>query len=803
MPRLRVILRSLLRNRGVTPAAILALALGIGANTAVFTVINGLALRPYPLPQGDRLVAILEREPNDSWPRVAPADYFDLTHQATSFAAMAAWRGSFGTLAGAGATDYIWAVVVTEHLFSLLGVQPFIGRSLQPEDFRPAAPRVAVLSYRRWVNRFGASLTVLGGTVSIDDEPYTIVGIMPNGFILPGYRRSDVFLPFRPRDDDAANRSDRNMYVCGLVKPGVSFRQAGAELQGLTHRLRKEWPRELQAREVYAKPFRDYISEDNRAAFLTLLGASAFVLLIAAANVTSLLLARTVVRHHEIAVRRALGASTVHIAAQWLTESLLVALLGGLAGVLVAVAGVPLLLKMIPADTPIAGLDNVHLDIGALAFAVAVTLVVAVLLGLIPALSASRTRLNEALHQAGRSSTLGRNSRRLLRSLTAIEVALALVLTSGAGLMISSLGRLLRMNPGFETDNVLTVQVPATGRKFQTEARQKQVYADVLERIERIPGVRAAGFVNVLPLTGAEVTTRIFVDGRAERDPIELRMYAVSPGYFRAMGVRLMEGRIFSDYDGNSNGPWPVIVNEVFARHYWPGQSAIGKRVRQAGGGGENPWQIVVGVVGDTRHGTLDEVPSPALYYHYQRFIGSAFVATVVIRATGDSAVLTRSARRAIAAVDTALPVSKIAPMLQVVEDSLWQTRLSTALLALFAALALILAAVGIYGTLSYVVQQSLPEAGIRLALGATPRRILGSTLSGAMAPALAGVFLGLLGALALTRFIAGYLYEITATDPWTLAASAALLLAIALAASLVPARRAVFLDPMTVLRHE
>jgi len=803
MPRIQIIVRSLLRNPGLMLSAILALALGIGANTALFTVINSLALHPYPLPEANRLVAILEREPNDTWPRVAPADYFDLTHQSASFAAIEAWRGSFSTLTDTGATDQIWSVAVTKHLFSLLGSQPTIGRSLQAEDFTASAPRVALLSYRQWIDRFAGSPTILGRTVSVDDEPYTVVGVMPRGFTLPGYRRSDIFLPFRPRPDDRVNRDNRNLFVCALLKQDVSLRQAGADLQRLTHRLRADWPREIQGREMYAKPFRDYISEDNRATFLTLLGASAFVLLIASANVASLLLARTAVRRHEIAIRRALGASTTHIAVQWLTESLIVALLGGLAGVPLAVAGMPLLLRLIPADRPIAGLDNVHLDVGVLAFAFGVTLVVAVLLGLIPALSASRTSLNEALHQAGRSSTLGRGGRRLLRSLTAIEVALALVLTAGAGLMISSLSRLLSTNPGFEPEHVLTVQVPAVGPKFEVEARQKQVYVDLLKRFQVIPGVQSAGFVNVLPLSGAEVTTSVFVEGRSEHVPVEFHLYAVSPGYFRAMGIRLIEGRLFSDYDGNNNGPWPVIVNEVFARHYWQGESAVGKRVRQAGGGQENPWQLVIGVVDNTRHGALNEAPSPALYYHYQRYIGPTFVATMVVRASGDPGRLVRSVRQAIAATDPALPVAKVAPMLQVVEDSLWQNRMSTALLSLFAALALILAAIGIYGTLSYVVQQSLAEVGIRLALGATPARILRSTLRGAIAPALAGAFLGLLGALALTRFIASYLYGITATDPWTLVAAAVLLLAIALVAGLVPARRAAFVDPVAVLRHE
>ncbi|MBZ5596124.1 MAG: ABC transporter permease [Acidobacteriia bacterium] len=803
MPRIQIIVRSLLRNPGLTLSAILALALGIGANTALFTVISSLALHPYPLPEANRLIAILEREPNDSWTRVAPADYFDLAHQSASFAAISAWRGSFSTLTDAGATDQIWSVAVTEQVLSLLGSQPVIGRSLQPEDFMPSAPQVALLSYREWIDRFAGNPAILGRTVSVGDGPYTVVGVMSKGFILPGYRRSDIFLPFRELEDDRMNRNDRNMYVCALLKPGVSVPQAGAELQGLTNRLRTQWPREVQGREIYAKPFRDYISEDNRAAFLTLLGASVFVLLIAAANVTSLLLARTTVRRHEIAIRRALGASNIQIAAHWLTESLIVALLGGLAGVLLAFAGIPLLLRLIPADTPIAGLDNVHLDIGVLAFAFAVTLIVAVLLGLMPALAASRMSLNQALHQAGRSSTLGRGGWRLLRSLTAIEVALALVLTAGAGLMISSLSNMLSTDRGFEADHVLTVQAPTASQKFQSEARQQQVYARLLERIEMIPGVRSAGFVNVLPLTGAEITTRIWVEGRAERNPVELRMYAVSPGYFRTMGIRLIDGRLFSNYDGNNVEPSPVLVNEVFARHYWPGESAVGKRIRQAGGGQENPWQVVIGVVGNTRHGTLNEAPSAALYYHYQRYIGPTFVATMVVRASGNPGDLARSVRQAIAATDPALSVSKVASMVEVIEDSLWQNRLSTVLLSLFAVLALTLAAIGIYGTLSYVVQQSLAEAGIRLALGATPARILRSTLRGAMAPALAGAFFGLLGALALTRFIAGYLYGITATDPWTLVASAVLLLAIALVAGIVPARRAAFVDPMVVLRHE
>jgi len=457
---------------------------------------------------------------------------------------------------------------------------------------------------------------------------------------------------------------------------------------------------------------------------------------------------------------------------------------------------------LIPADRPIAGLDNVHPNINVLFFAIAVTLVVAALLGAIPALAASRTSLNEALHQGGRSSTLGRGGQRLLRFLTVIEVALALVLTAGAGLMISSLNHLLSADLGFVPEHLLTVQVPGTSQKFEGETRQKQVYAELIQRIEVMPGVRSAGFINVLPLNGAEFETQILIEGRVERNPELLRTYTVSPGYFRAMGIRLVDGRQFSDEDGNNIGPSPVLVNEVFARRFWPGESAVGKRIRQ-GGSQENPWQVVIGVVGNTRDGTLNEAPSPDLYYHYHRYVGPTFVATIVIRANGDPSAIARGVRQAITATDPALPVSKVASMVRVIDESLWQNRLSTVLLSLFAALALILAAIGIYGTLSYVVHQSLAEAGIRLALEATPAVIMRSTLRGAMVPAISGAFLGLFGSVALTRFIGSYLYGITATDPWTLAASAAVLLAIVLVAGLVPARRAAFVDLMAVLRHE
>jgi putative ABC transport system permease protein len=803
MPSIQVIVRSLFRNPGLALSAVLALALGIGANTALFTVINSLALHPYPLPEANRMIGLLEREPSDNWPGIAPADYFDVVHQSTGFADVAAWRGRFSTLTDVGATDQIWSVEITEHLFALLGSRPVMGRNLQPEDFAPSAPQVALLSYRQWVDRFASSPAVLGRTIVVNDKPHTVIGVMPRGFLLPGYLRSDIFLPFRPSQEDRTDRTDRGLRVCALLKPGVSFQQARAVLQRVTHYLQTQWPREAQGREIYAKPFRDYISEENRDTFLTLLGASAFVLLIAAANVTALLLARTVVRRQEIAIRRALGASTIQIAAHWLTESLGVALLGGIVGVLIAIAGLPVLLRLIPSDRPIAGLDNVHLNIGALFFAIAVTLVVAALLGAIPALAASRTSLNEALHQGGRSSALGRGGQRLLRFLTAIEVALALVLTAGAGLMISSLNHLLTADLGFVPEHVLTVQVPATSQKFEGESRQKQVYAELIKRTEVMPGVRSAGFINVLPLNGAVFLTQILIEGRAESNPEFLRTYTVSPGYFRAMGIRLIDGRQFSDEDGNNTGPSPVLVNEAFARRFWPGESAVGKRIRQSGDGQENPWQVVIGVVGNTRDGTLKEAPSPDLYYHYQRYVAPTFVATIVVRVNGDPSAIARGVRQAITATDPALPVSKVASMVRVIDESLWQNRLSTVLLSLFAVLALILAAIGIYGTLSYVVHQSLAEAGIRLALGATPAVILRSTLRGAMVPAISGAFLGLLGSVALTRFIRGYLFGITATDPWTLAASAAVLLAIALVAGVVPARRAAFVDPMAVLRHE
>ena len=359
MPSIQVIVRSLFRNPGLTLSAVLALALGIGANTALFTVINSLALHPYPLPEANRMIALLEREPNDNWPGIAPADYFDVVQQSAGFADVAAWRGRFSTLTDVGATDQIWSVEITEHLFALLGSRPVMGRNLQPEDFAPSAPQVALLSYRQWVDRFAGSSAVLGRTLVVNDKPHTVIGVMPRGFLLPGYLRSDIFLPFRPSHEDRTDRTDRGLRVCALLKPGVSVQQAGAVLQRVTHNLQKEWPRDAQGREIYAKPFRGYISEENRDTFLTLLGASAFVLLIAAANVTALLLARTVVRRQEIAIRRALGASAIQIAAHWLTESLGVALLGGIVGVLIAIAGVPLLLRLIPADRPIAGLDNV------------------------------------------------------------------------------------------------------------------------------------------------------------------------------------------------------------------------------------------------------------------------------------------------------------------------------------------------------------------------------------------------------------------------------------------------------------
>lgn len=801
MPKIPPVFRSLLRNPGLTSSAALALALGIGANTALFTVISSLVLHPYPIPDPNRLFVIQEREPHGAWPGIAPADYFDLTSRSTVFTALGAWGGEFSTLADAGATDQVWSASVTEHLFRLLGSRPVIGRSFLPEDFTASAPATAMLSYREWMSRFSGNPAILGHTVAVDDTPRTIIGVMPSGFILPGFRRSDVFLPYRPKPDDRADRGYRHLFVCGEVKAGVSLGQANADLQALTRQLRANWPPDSQRREIYAKSFRDYISQDNRAALLTLLGASAFVLLIATANVTSLLLARTVVRRHEIAVRRALGASTIDIARQSLSESFAVALFGGIVGLPVAAIGTTVLLRFIPADSPIAGLENVHADLGVFAFALALTLTVAFLLGLIPALSASHTSLNEALHQAERSVTLGRGGRRLLRSLTAVEVALALVLTSGAALMISSLERLLNTDRGFQAQRVLTIEAPALGQRFQNEARQKQVYADLVQRVQAIPGVEAAAFVGTLPLAGGQFMLEISVEGHTGRGAFE-QTFPVSPAYFRVMGIRLIEGRLFTNSDGNT-GPTPIIVNQTFARKYWLGESAIGKRLREVDSHGTPPWQVVIGVVGDTRNNSLSEPPHAALYCHYQRYIGVPFVATVVARAHGDPSGLAGSLRQAVIATDPALPISKIESMDQVVEESLWKNRLSTALFTLFAALALILAAIGIYGTLSYVVQQSLAEAGIRLALGASPARILRFTLRGAMFPALAGTVIGLLGSLLLTRLLQDYLYQVTATNPWTLAASAAILLAVAFLAGILPARRAAFVDPMSVLRHE
>ena len=559
----------------------------------------------------------------------------------------------------------------------------------------------------------------------------------------------------------------------------------------------------LDPRLSLAISFREYISHDYRATLSTLLGAAGLVLLIAVTNVTSLLLARAVVRRHEIAVRSALGATSRHIVVESLFESLMIASLGGMIGVPLAMLGVPLLVALIPATTPIAGLENIRVDLWVLMFAAGVTLSVALLLGVAPALAASSANLKDALHEVGRTASAGRRSRRLLRALTALEAALALILTAGAGMMVASLNRLLRVSPGFQPDHVLTLQVPASGRRFGDVVLQKRVYGDLVERLREIPGVTAAGFVNILPLTGAEITTNLFIEAQSDPKPAQIRMYSVSPDYFRAMGIPLRAGRLFNDGDERDEAAWPVLVNEAFVRRYWPGESGVGKRIKSAGGGQQNPWHEVTGVVADTRYFSLSEEPQPAVFYDYKRYIGAAVVATMVVRVLGDPGELTPRLRRVIGEVDAGLPVSRVIPMVNIVEESVWRAKFATTLLVLFAGLALTLAVVGIYGTLSFVVNQSLPDVGIRLALGATPMQILRSNITDALAPAVTGGAVGLAGTLGLARLLSSYLYRTSATDPWTLGGAYALLLALALAAAYGPARRAARTDPIMALRHE
>ncbi len=802
---LRYAARLLARQPGFTLVAVLTLALGIGANTALFSIVNGVLLRPLPYPEPERLVWFHETQPALSQAPFSAADFLDYRIQNQSFENIAAGRPLNYNLTGAGQPERVRGAVVTSNFFSLLGVAPGLGRAFLAEEGRAGTPRVAVLRYGFWQSRFGGDPALLGKTIRLNDEPVTVVGVMPAGFTF--YQGVDLWL--NPRNvvpevfpnftgELLTNRNMHYLNVLGRLKPSWTLAAAQADIDAIVKRLQQQYSSNA-GHGVRLVSLHEQATGEVRPALLVLLAAVGVVLLIACANVANLLLARSTARQREIAVRAALGASRRRVMRQLLTESLLLSLLGGLLGLLLSFWGTDLLLALSPQGMPRA--ESIRVDLWVLAFAAGTSLLTGVVFGLAPALQVSHPRLTDSLKEGGRSDSASAGRSRLRSLLVIAEVALSLVLLIGAGLLLKSFVHLLEVRAGFDPENLMTMWVSFSAQKYSPPGRTAEFTRALLERLKSLPGVEGVTVSNDLPLEGEDTTTYPELEGRPEPPPADRILtgwHAVGPQFFSTLGIPLLKGRAITESD-TEGAPRVVIVNQTAARRLWPGEDPIGKRLRL--GDRSDPWSEVVGVVGDVKHNGLDAEFAADAYTPFLQ-VPWPYMA-VILKTRADPETLVAAVRREALALDPDQPVFGLRPMAQVLAETVAPRRATMTLTGLFAALALLLAAVGLYGVMAYLVTQRTHEIGIRMALGAQPADIFRLVVGQGLTLIVAGVGVGLAASLAATRVLARLLFGVTPTDPATFVAVTALLAAVALAACYLPARRATRVDPMVALRYE
>ncbi len=793
-------IRSLARHPGFTTIALITLALGIGANTAIFSVVNAVLLRPLPYDKPEGIVWLWDTQPQLATTPTSLPDFLGWRDQNRSFDHLTAFiSGNMFLDTGDGTTD-TRVGLVTPELFSVFHVSPILGRTFTYEETLPGRFRVAVLSQSIWQNRFGSDPNVLGRTIQLSGAAYTIIGVVPAGFSYPD--RAELWRPL-PIDPAKLDPGPHYLHVVGRLKPGVTLAQAQADMSNIAARLSHENREKNAGHGVKLEPLTKVVVGDVSLALYVLLGAVGFVLLIACANLANLMLARVGGRQKEIAVRTALGASRLRIVRQLLIESVMLAISGGVIGLLLAIWAVSWVVSL-GADA-IPRVHEISVDPRVAGFTLLVSVVTGVLFGLAPAIQVSRPDLTDALKESGRS-TAGLRRNRLRSVLVVSEVALCLVLLVGAGLMIRSFAKLNQVDPGFNPARVMTLGVTLLRSKYPEDAQVAQVYSQILERAAAVPGVESAGAITDLPLTGSNTSDSFTIEGRPpiakEAEP-STEYHVVTPRYFESMGIPISSGRDFAHTD-TKQSPNVVVINEAFARRHFAGENPLGHRLKLQGQ--ERDPLLIVGVVGNVRQFGLDEQPPPEVFVpflqdplsqNYQRSM------TIVARTKSNPGAIAGSLRAALISVDKGLPVYSLKPMTEHLRDSLARRRFNLILLTVFSCVALALAAVGIYGVISYGVTQRTHEMGIRMALGAKPRDVLQLVVRQAMILALGGVGIGLLASLALTRLIKGLLFSVSVTDPITFVAIAVLMTLIALLACVVPARRATKVDPLVALRYE
>lgn len=795
-------LRMLRKSPGFTFVAVLTLALGIGATTAIFSVVDAVLLHPAPYVKPAQLLEISERSPQGEKDSVSVGDFTDWEAQNQAFQGVAAYMPwEFHTLTGAGQPDEVWASPVSVNLFHLLGINAVLGRTFVANESQAVA-----LSHEYWRSHFSADPKIMGKTLTLDGKPHTVVGVAPADFEFPA-PNTQMWIPLAFTAAQRNDHKDRSLSVIARLKAGVTLKQAQAEMDTIARRLAMQYPKTDAGWSAPLEAFKGpQISGALRTAVLALIGAVVFVLMIVCANVASMLLARGAARQGEMAVRAALGAGRSRLIRQLVVESMVLAGMASVAGLVLASGGLEMIVSLMPKYSLIEtqGVHRIAINLPVLGFTVALSLVTGIVVGLLPALRVSSLNLSGALKEGGRTS--GTSSRRsgLQRALVISEVALALVLLVGAGLMIQSFKRLEAAPTGFNPDHVLTVRVPLVNYKYSQGPQSAAFYRNVLERIQAIPGVKSAGMVNNLPFTGFHTTVDFPAPPNSPGGPGRIFYVAtrsVSPGYFQAMGIPLKEGRDFTQTDNQKDARCVRIVNEAMARRYWSGEDPVGRQVH--GACRKDAPALIVGVVADSKQDSVNSQPEPEVYTPYGQLPFASFLMTFVIRTASNPTEVAAAVRSAVWEIDHDQPVIQMRTMENVILESIWRQHFCASMLGVFAAIALVLSAVGIFGVLSYWVNQRTHEIGIRTALGGTRQDILRLVMGEGLFLTLIGVGIGIVAALGLTRLLAGLLYEVRPRDPLTFACLSLLLALVGLLAAYIPAYRAAKVDPMVALRYE